>query len=223
MQFIIEEYTCSAEPVGSELITRRYLKDFSGATIRNEMQELEGLGLLTHPHTSAGRVPTEAGYRFYLENLLVRKKLDAGKQKSLQQAARQGGNAEERIKSLAKKTAELAEEAVVVGFNPHNVFYTGLTNLFNKPEFSSQELVLGISRVIDHLDEVMSRVHEKVDSDISVFLGRDNPFGVQCGAVLTACRLNKEQGVIGILGPIRMDYGENIAYVKFIKSLLENN
>lgn len=67
---IIEAHTESAEPVGSRTISRQYLPDLSPATIRNVMYDLEELGLLVQPHTSAGREPTAAGYRFYLNELM---------------------------------------------------------------------------------------------------------------------------------------------------------
>jgi heat-inducible transcriptional repressor len=67
---VIEEYTESAEPVGSRTLSRKYFSDLSPATIRNTMYDLEELGLLAQPHTSAGREPTAAGYRLYLNTLM---------------------------------------------------------------------------------------------------------------------------------------------------------
>ncbi len=70
MGLVIREYIASGIPVGSRAILDRYELGVSPATIRNEMAALEELGFLTHPHTSAGRVPTEEGYRFFVEHLL---------------------------------------------------------------------------------------------------------------------------------------------------------
>lgn len=218
---IINEHVKTAQPIGSSLIAAKRMKDISAPLVRNEMQELEKEGLITQPHTSAGRIPTEAGYRFYIENLLSVGELSPKQQEALSQALKTSRGYEESIKQLAKKTAEFSGEAVVIGFSPDNYFYTGLTNIFNKPEFASHDLVISLSRVIDHLDEVMSKIHKNLDNDISVFLGQDNPFGQECGSVLTSCDFNGQNGIIGILGPMRMDYAENIAYLKFIKRLLE--
>ena len=66
---IVEEYVRSGEPVGSETIAERAGIGVSSATIRNEMAALEELGYLTHPHTSAGRIPTDIGYRHYVDSL----------------------------------------------------------------------------------------------------------------------------------------------------------
>ncbi len=70
LQAIVRDYILTAEPVGSRTISRRYLSDVSAATIRNEMADLEEMGFLQQPHTSAGRIPSETGYRFYVDHLL---------------------------------------------------------------------------------------------------------------------------------------------------------
>src|SRR5918912_2857618 len=69
---VVEEYVATGQPVGSKTLVERAGLDVSSSTVRNELAELESLGLLTHPHTSAGRVPTEDGYRFYAAELLLR-------------------------------------------------------------------------------------------------------------------------------------------------------
>jgi heat-inducible transcriptional repressor len=67
---VIEEYVATGQPVGSRALVERAGLDFSSSTVRSELAELETLGLLTHPHTSAGRTPTESGYRVYAEELV---------------------------------------------------------------------------------------------------------------------------------------------------------
>ncbi len=86
---IIEEYIDSAEPVGSGLIVEKYNLNVSPATVRNEMMELEKEGFIYQPHTSAGRVPTEAGYKFYVGNSKKKKDLNSAVKKKLQEAAMQ--------------------------------------------------------------------------------------------------------------------------------------
>src|SRR6185436_15292340 len=72
LKHVVEEYVRSATPVSSEVIVRRYEPSVSSATVRNELSQLEELGLISHPHTSAGRVPTDVGYRFFVEHLMER-------------------------------------------------------------------------------------------------------------------------------------------------------
>ena len=70
LRAVIEEYVTTAAPVGSHALVERYRLDVSTATVRAVLAELEAAGLLTHPHTSAGRVPTEQGYRYYVESIV---------------------------------------------------------------------------------------------------------------------------------------------------------
>src|SRR2546430_2457605 len=69
---VVEDYVATGEPVGSRTLVERTQLEISASTVRAELAELERLGLLTHPHTSAGRVPTESGYRSYVDQLLER-------------------------------------------------------------------------------------------------------------------------------------------------------
>src|SRR5438105_635506 len=69
---VVEEHVASGQPVGSKTLVERAALPMSSSTVRNELAELEARGLLTHPHTSAGRVPTEQGYRYYADELLDR-------------------------------------------------------------------------------------------------------------------------------------------------------
>ncbi len=73
LMLVVEEYVATGQPVGSKHLVERGGIRVSTATVRNELAELERFGLLTHPHTSAGRVPTDRGYRFYVDRLLERK------------------------------------------------------------------------------------------------------------------------------------------------------
>jgi heat-inducible transcriptional repressor len=70
LRAVIEEYVTTAQPVGSQALVERYGLGVSSATVRSILAELEAAGLLTHPHTSAGRMPTDAGYRFYVESIV---------------------------------------------------------------------------------------------------------------------------------------------------------
>jgi heat-inducible transcriptional repressor len=70
LRAVIEEYVSTAQPVGSQALVERYGLGVSSATVRNILADLESAGLLTHPHTSAGRMPTDAGYRFYVESIV---------------------------------------------------------------------------------------------------------------------------------------------------------
>ena len=86
LQAIVEDYINTAEPVGSRSISKRPELNLSAATIRNEMGDLEEMGLLTQPHTSAGRVPSTGGYRLYVDSLMERYEMTAAEIEKMKQA-----------------------------------------------------------------------------------------------------------------------------------------
>jgi len=85
LRSIVHNYILSADPVGSRTLARRYNIGLSPATIRNTMADLEEMGLLTHPHTSAGRIPTDLGYRIYVDGLMQVEGLSEEVQRSIRQ------------------------------------------------------------------------------------------------------------------------------------------
>lgn len=85
LRLVVQEYVRTAQPVGSAAGALQAQLDVSPATIRNDLAALESLGLLTHPHTSAGRIPTDAGYRYYVHNLMPSADLPAAEQNAMRQ------------------------------------------------------------------------------------------------------------------------------------------
>lgn len=83
LQAIIDDFIFSAEPVGSRTLSKKYDLGISPATIRNEMADLEELGYLTHPHTSAGRMPSDKAYRLYVDRLMSRYDIPGEQQQSI--------------------------------------------------------------------------------------------------------------------------------------------
>lgn len=215
LKAILSEYIKTAQPVGSKLIVDKYKIQASSATVRNEMAELEEEGLIIQPHTSAGRVPTLAAYQYYLDNWFSQKELNEKERKELDKLA-QLEKGREKIKNLAKGLAELAQETVFVGFANNDFFYTGISNLFKQPEFCDLEVVQEISGVVDQMDEAMPLVYDQTSKQIEILLGEKNPFSVACATIITKL----DQEVIGLLGPIRMDYEKNWARINYLKKII---
>lgn len=115
LRAVIREYIGSAQPVASATLVRRYRLEVSPATVRNELAALEEAGLLTHPHTSAGRVPTDLGYRYFIESLMPEAALRPDEQLTVshqfQQAQR---DTAEWLRLAASTLARLTAEAAIV-------------------------------------------------------------------------------------------------------------
>lgn len=218
---IVEEYARTASPVGSKFLVQSHNFDIGPATIRNEMADLEELGLITHPYTSAGRIPTEKGYQYYIDNFF--KEAEPSKKEKELLAKRMRQNPGREMKSLAKGISELSGQAVIVGFSDSNFFYTGIFNLFSQPEFISYEYTCGMSEIIDNFDEVTNNIFNDITDNIDIFIGKKNPFGPLCSSLITKFKQRGfSEGIMGITGPMRMDYRKNYSLIKCAKELMNN-
>jgi heat-inducible transcriptional repressor len=115
LRAVIREYIATAQPVASATLVRQYRLDVSSATVRNELATLEELGLLTHPHTSAGRVPTDLGYRYFIESLMALPGLLPDEQLTVSHQFQQAlSNTSEWLRLAASTLARLTTEAAIV-------------------------------------------------------------------------------------------------------------
>ncbi|MFA6994919.1 MAG: hypothetical protein WC249_00725 [Patescibacteria group bacterium] len=218
---LIKEYVKTAQPVSSGGLVDKYKLDVSPATVRNEMMELEDEGYIYQPHTSAGRVPTEIAYELFLIDLKENHKNKELKELELKNLERIFKREEAAYKQTAKTIAELSSAAVFWAFHKNDLYYTGLANLFAHPEFKQVDAVCDVSEVIDRLDEIIDDVFEKLVDGQQVLVGTKNPFGNFLSTVLVKYKNNNQSAIFGIIGPMRMDYGHNLALVEFIKNKFE--
>lgn len=215
---VIDQYVKTSEPVGSQSMALLDQFRVSPATIRNEMAELEDMGYLTHPYTSAGRIPTEKGYQYYIEHFLSpdepSKHVISHLKKAYQSAADTG------IKNLARATADITSTAVFVAFADNHLYYTGLSNLFSHTEFSNHELIRSMGEIIDNMDNIVYRIFDDID-DIEVKIGRQNPFGDACASIIASYHKKSKKGLMGIIGTMRMDYQKNYSIIYCVKKLID--
>ena len=196
LKAIIEIYTQTAKPVGSSVLADSKKFDVSPATIRNAMYDLEQQSYIMQPHTSAGRIPTVLGYRFYLDNLLAVKAPTSKESSELKSAYKQD------IRDLAKLLVDKTNLATIVGLAPNNLYFTGLFNLFSQPEFGDYKMVLSMSQVVDSLERAIGDIYHNIKKP-EVLIGEDNPFSDDCSVAITPL---PNQKLLAILGPTRMDY-----------------
>ena len=115
LRAVIREYIATAQPVASGALVRQYRLGVSSATVRNELAALEDLGLLTHPHTSSGRIPTDLGYRYFIESLMPRPALHPEEQLTVSHQFQQAlSNTSEWLRLAASTLARLTTEAAIV-------------------------------------------------------------------------------------------------------------
>ena len=184
------------------------------------MAELEEEGLIFQPHTSAGRIPTALGYRRYIDKFIGEGKISERDRKQLEQLAPGLPVDEIGIKTLAKALAEISDNTILIGFAASNIYYTGIANLFKQPEFAQPQLVFSMSEIIDHLDDVMGKIFYEIKDEAKILLGQDNPFGEMSSVILVKYDQAGISGLIGILGPNRMDYRRNLGLLKLVQEII---
>ncbi|MFH1089476.1 MAG: hypothetical protein V1716_03570 [Candidatus Uhrbacteria bacterium] len=220
LRAIIEEYVRTAEPVGSKYLCENCDFDVSSATIRNEMMALEDDGYLRSPHTSAGRIPTEKAYEYYLRTF-VQANHGGKKQSRLREAVSSAVDDESTLRLMAKTLVDLSGETAIVAFGPHRSYYTGVSNLFQKPDFRDLEMLQSLSSMVDRFDDVTAEIFDRVTSEPQVMIGTENPFGDDMTAILVKYRLpNNTVGFLGLLGPLRMNYKKNLSLIEEAREVL---
>ncbi len=193
---LVREYVKTAEPVSSLYLSEKAELAVSSATVRNELADLENEGFLVQPHTSAGRIPTENAYRYFVEYLSRPQKNDSVFVARLQSFFKERDDAKAAAKMLAAET----KECVFVLFEPNDTYYTGLTNLFSQPEFGEREIALNISGALDQLDEAVSKL--KHEGGVKTLIGRECPLDRRSSIVYVGAG----KRIVGVVGLVRMDY-----------------
>ncbi len=214
LKVIVEEYIENASPVGSLEIAEKYFPDLSSATIRNGMARLEEQGLITQPYTSAGRIPTEIGYRAYVNDFVREIKVSNKDKKELEDLDL--NTFPFSVKNLAKKISDLSSCAVMVAFSDSDIYYTGISNLFSQPEFNISGWAYSMSGIIDSLDRILTKLYYQIDDCPKILIGSENPFGNLASTIVIKSEINnKNQILLGILGPLRMDYQKNLGLIDY--------
>ena len=225
LKAVVEEYVRSAEPVGSVAVATVLGLDVSSATIRNDMAILEEEGYLAQPHTSAGRVPTEKAYLHYIQYFAQSTKSSPGAERKLKNAVDEEdpGRA---LRAMARTLGELSGELAIVATDPDRVSYAGLSNLFDKPDFNDLTIMKAMSQLVDRFDEIVAETFLRLPSGAApqVFVGGDNPFGENMSSILVKVRFPSGHiGMIGLVGPKRMDYGRNLGLVERTIKLIDDS
>jgi len=215
---IVETYAKTAEPVGSLALCRQF--DTSSATIRAEMAALEIQGLIMQPHISAGRVPTDKGYRAYV-NSLGEPARDRRHEQAMARRVNSAGQVERAIKNAVESLAHVTQNLGLGTIGP-GLYLAGLAGLFRHPEFYGGAQAYEVARLLDSLEEWLA---EAAPGDpVSVYIGRENPIGRSSGATLIISRFESpfsSRSYIGVLGPTRQNYSPVIGLVGYTGRLLE--
>lgn len=221
---IIEQYAEIAVPVGS--VTLAKLFGVSSATIRSEMARLEEMGLIMQPHTSAGRIPTDKGYRLYV-NMIT--EADSNELPQLDRSARaiearvntHSDSATRAIRSAVDSLVDLTQNLGLATIGDQ-LYINGIANLFSQPEFLRGDHVQAVASLLDNLEPWLREAAP--NEPLNVYIGSENPIGKTSGASLIISRFRSpysDRSYIGVLGPTRQSYSKVMRLVRHAGAMLE--
>lgn len=212
---IVEQYAEVASPVGSSLLAKAF--NVSSATIRAEMAELERLGFIMQPHTSSGRVPTDKGYRLYVnslsENIGGASLAEARGERALAARVQSAGAPERMIRNAVDTLVELTHNLGIATIG-NQLYMSGLSNLFGQPEFMKGLQVQQVAQLLDNLEPWLREAAP--NEPLSVYIGQENPIGRSAGCTLIISRFRSpfsDRSYIGTLGPTRQSYRDVMTLV----------
>jgi len=223
---IIEEYTQTAIPVGSQVLGEKYGFEVSPATIRNDMMALEKDGYLHQPHVSAGRIPTDKGYRYFVEEIMPEKELSREEQQNLQREFLKLKAQNTRLtRTTAKLLGHLSGNLAVSGIVEKDEFADfGIRELMDQPEFRELDEMCRLAEVLDYVDEKFdSLIADLKDDETKIFIGSENPIEEisGCSMVVSPYRTKTgEKGILALIGPKRMQYAKNKSLIEYVKKML---
>ncbi len=221
---IIEQHAEIAAPVGSVMLAKLF--GVSSATIRSEMAKLEEMGFIVQPHTSAGRIPTDAGYRYYVYSL---NEAQAEQPQLLDRSARaiearvstHGDRADRAIRSAVDSLVDLTQNLGIATIGDE-LYISGMGNLFSQPEFMHGEHAQQVARLLDNLEPWLREAAP--NEPLNVFIGAENPIGKSSGATLIISRFRSpysDNSYIGVIGPTRQSYAKVMRLVRHTGAMLE--
>ncbi len=195
----------------------------SSATIRAEMVELEHLDYIAQPHTSAGRIPTDKGYRFYVNRLGESAEVPAEHrgERALSARVQDGGMPERTIRNAVDTLVELTHNLGLATIG-NQLYMSGLSNLFGQPEFMNGGQVRQVARLLDNLEPWLREAAP--NEALSVYIGRENPVGRAAGCTLIISKFHSpysDRSYIGVLGPTRQSYRDVMQLVRHAGQALE--
>jgi transcriptional regulator of heat shock response len=221
---VVKEYTETAVPVGSKVLASKYKFDLSPATIRNEMNELEEKGYLHQPHISAGRIPTDKGYRYFVEKIMPDKELSKQEQKKLQAELLKMQAKNTRLtRTTAKLLSGLSGNLAISGVK-HEFDDFGMKELLDEPEFREMDDLCRLAETLDYIDERFdSLVKNLRNNEVKIFIGKENPIKEisNCSMMISPYKTKSgEKGLLALIGPKRMEYAKNKSLINYMKKLL---
>src|SRR3990167_10019946 len=225
LRAIVEEYSQTAEPVGSETLDRKYGLGVSPATIRNEMVTLAEMGYLSQPHTSSGRTPTPKAIKFYISELMRERDMSVAEEVAVKE---QMWDYRQQLDNLLRQaTRVLSEKTGMLGIaatDDQRMYHSGYAHILDIPEFFDIDVTKGGLNLIDEATGLLGILESQppIEETVRILIGDElgaanfAPVGMVC----THFEAGGHSGDLGVIGPSRLNYAYVIPLVKRLGKLV---
>lgn len=225
LKAIVEEYINTALPVGSNTIEKKYNLGVSPATIRNEMVKLTEQGFLKKVHTSSGRVPSPTALKYYVNNLMKEQQLSLAEEVSVKEKVWDYRHEMDKLfREMTRELAARTKELAVATTDEGNLYAAGMSNILESPEFFDIDLTKALLAYLDEVDFWQNLINRSPDGEtVGILLGSDlgSDLFEPCGFVYRKFEVGPRKGVIGVVGPARLNYGRVYPTIKYFGQLID--
>jgi len=233
LESLIRIHTQSAEPVSSAAVSRDLDHVWSSATVRSVFVELERLGWVHQPHRAAGRIPTELGYRIFIERIIRPGARPEGLERLLEAELDLKTNSlpevlDEALNLVSRLSHALGISLVVLNPEPmrsvRECRLAGVDELLDQPEFSNPDQLKGLIHLLQDSDPVGEYMEGQVSypGQVKVLIGSENSMDLlnSYSLVATRIRRRRETALLGVMGPVRMEYSLVLGAMEGLSRLL---
>lgn len=224
---VVRKYILTDEPVSSSYIAEEYERDISSATIRNILAELESDGYLTHPHTSAGRVPTQRGYRYYVDFLMHEIVLVEEERQNIQYEYERGVR---ELEALMEKTSAVISDLthcasiVAVDGYPRAYSLRGMNYLAEAVGIHGLRKMAMILKALEEKERILEVLRRDLDKRIKIYIGHETACDAFDDCAMAVSHFHTRRGPAGhiaVLGSTRMDYERVVSALEYVSELME--
>jgi transcriptional regulator of heat shock response len=228
LEIVIGRYIKTVLPVGSQYITEEHEIDVSPATVRNILADLEEEGYLTHPHTSAGRMPTQQGYRYYVDHLMHEiQLLEEEKRRISQEYKRHVNQLEDLMEKTSQVISDLTHYTSIVSLDDgeghqHKIICKGTNYVVGYPESTDILKMQAILKILEEKERLMELINRSLETKIKIYIGHEMALKDMESCSLAISHFEKDgvKGRIAVLGPTRMQYDRVVSTLEYISQIL---
>jgi heat-inducible transcriptional repressor len=224
LKAIIEEFTATAEPVGSITLEKKYNLGISPATIRNEMMALTKSGFLKQPHTSAGRTPTPMALKYYVRELVKEEELSVAEEVAVKEKVWDNRfQSDKFLTSLTKALADKTQTLAVTCTSAGGLFHAGEAHILDNPEFYDIDVARAVLSLIDEFSRINS-IFTKASGEETIHILVGDDFDSELFEALSMVFVDFSSpnlsGSLGVIGPSRLSYQSIVPTVRYFGSLI---